>query len=226
MKSLHFTLILMCVVGGLFFSPVVSGVTSIYDGRELNQGGISPISVAWDRFQGDLKQLISIDIDNYGIEKPEGSLIKRNYVEVDVAGVTVKVLAWSSINTDIIWDYVKIIPEATIKILFGKVVEFFDLLISLFNIGLVSFVEIINTVQAMTYKTLGLEWEYTTGAYSEGDQIYYRSITVYTPDGTEASIGQFIHYIYGLVIGIIIMLITLKILDSLIGIWGLDIPFI
>ena len=222
-KPLHFTLVLLCLVGGLFFSfPGVSGETSIYDGRELNQGGVSPISVAWDRFQGDLKDLLSIDFDNYGINKPEGEIIEIK--DVEIAGV--KIGSVGSVNSGLIWDYIKIIPEATIKILFGKVIEFFDLLISLFNIGLVSFVEIINSIQAVTYEMVGLEWEYTTGAYSEGDQIYYRSITVYTPDGTEASIGQFIHYIYGLVIGIIILLIVIKIIDALIGIWGWNIPFI
>lgn len=214
-KSLHFTLILLCVVGGLFFSPVVSGVTSIYDGRELNQGGVSPITVAWERLKKDVNKLTSIDIDNYGIEQPDGSIF-----EVDFKDTKVKM------NMDILWDYIMMIPEATIKILLGKVFEIFNIVISLFNVGLVSFVEIINTIQAMTYKTVGLEWEYSTGAYSEGDRIYYRSITLYSPDGSVASIGQFIHYIYGLVIGIIILLITLKILDNIIGIWGWDIPFI
>ena len=223
MKSSHFTLILMCVVGGLLFAPMVSGAISIYDGRELNQGGVSPIKVAWERFTTDFDEFLNIfNFEKYNISKPEGSLIEIKNVEV--AGV--KIGSIGKVNEGIIWDYVKLIPEATIKILFGKVIEFFDLLISLFNIGLVSFVEIINTVQAMTYQTLGLEWEYSTGAYSEGDQIYYRSITLYSPDGTEASIGQFIHYIYGLVIGLIIMLIFIKILDSIIGIWGWDIPFI
>ena len=221
-KPLRFTLILLCVVGGLFFPPMVSGATSIYDGRELNQGGVSPISVAWNRLQEDLDTLFSIDIDNYGISKPKGELIEIKNVEV--AGV--KIGSIGKVNSGIIWEYVKIIPEATIKILFGKVIESFNIVISLFNVGLVSFVEIINTIQAMTYKTMGLEWEYSTGAYSEGDRIYYRSITLYSPDGDVASVGQFIHYIYGLVIGLLILLVFLKILDNIIGIWGWDVPFI
>jgi hypothetical protein len=209
-------------VGGLYFSPFVSGESSIYDGKELQQGGLNPITVAWERFQSDLEKIFNVDFDNYDISKPEGSLIEIE--KVKVAGVEIGSIG--KVNTGIIWEYVKIIPEATIKILFGKIIEFFNVIISLFNIGLISFVEIINTIQATTYEMMGIEWEYSTGALSEGDRIYYRSVTIYSPDGDTATIGQFIHYIYGLVIGIIILLVALKILDNIIGIWGWDIPFI
>ena len=210
------------MVGGLFFSPLVSGATSIYDGRELNQGGVSPIKIAWDRFQTDLEDLFTVDFDKYDISKPEGDLIEIDNVEI----LGVNIGSIGKVNTGIIWEYIKVIPEATIKILFGKVIESFDIIISLFNVGLISFVEIINSIQAVTYGIIRLEWEYSNGAYSEGDQIYYRSITIYSPDGSVASIGQFIHYIFGIVIGVIILLFTIKIIDNIIGIWGWDIPFI
>jgi len=221
-KSLHYTILILCVVGGLFFSPLVSGATSIYDGRELNQGGVSPIKIAWDRFQTDLEDLFTVDFDKYDISKPEGDLIEIDNVEI----LGVNIGSIGKVNTGIIWEYIKVIPEATIKILFGKVIESFDIIISLFNVGLISFVEIINSIQAVTYGIIRLEWEYSNGAYSEGDQIYYRSITIYSPDGSVASIGQFIHYIFGIVIGVIILLFTIKIIDNIIGIWGWDIPFI
>jgi len=214
--SPRFTVVLFCIVGGIFFSVgSANAKESIYDGTELNQDKKpTPIIMAKERFQEDLEQLFSLDIGDY-VKKPDGSIF-----DVDFKDMKAK------INMYVFWDYIKMIPEAVMKVFFGKMLETIDVILSGFNILLVSFLELINFWQATTYNMLGIEWQFTDGAYSEGDHIYYRLVEIYVPEGESASIMQFIHYIYGFMIGLILMLLGIKIADIILGMFGFDIPLI
>lgn len=198
---------LVLVIGGLFFSVNGSATISKYDGHELDQDHSKdhPVKISWNNLIDNCTKLITINIDDY-ITKPNGSLLKmKNY---EVAGVKISVP--NGIDTNVVWDYVKVIPEATISLIIGKLLELFNIGTSLIVLVAVTATEIINTIIGVTYERFGIEWEYDR-YISEETGIVYRTIKVYTPEGEEASISQFIQYIFGMAISGILCVIAIRV---------------
>lgn len=206
---------LVLVIGGLFFSVNGSAVTSKYDGSELDQDHSKdhPMRISWENLKENWTKLITISIEEY-ITKPDGSIFNVDFKNMK-----------ASVNTGIIWDYVKIIPEATITLISAKVIEFIKLLVSSIILLCVSASELINTIIGITYDGIGIEWEYDRHISAEAG-IAFRTIEIYTPSTENASIAQMINYIFGLVVSILLIVTIIKIIDNLIGIVGWDIPFI
>lgn len=210
------------IVGGLFISTNVSATSSRYDGKDLDQdtNRDNPAALMREKVALEIGEFFTFNLDKY-IEQPDGSLVKTTKYEI--SGVSLRVV--TGVNTGIIWEYVKIIPQAVFTMFFAKLIELIDIIISIIIWVVVIIAEAINLFISWTYTLLRIEWEYDR-QFSEDQNIAFRTVDVYVPEGETQILGQMIHYLFTFTIVIIIMLLLLKILDQLIGIAGFDIPFI